>query len=244
MRLCAALDGLRIDGAILQASMLGKPSLPGHAEQPPVVNHSRDVELDGASFPALPEGGPARAPIKAPRPPARPARAEEEDAASTAASTAATAPAVCTFCKRPGHVARCKGTICCPLLASKEEARVAAEAAKAEAEGIERLERARDRAMARRLRQHDAEQSGWSTVGKAPTAAAAADPPAYPLTGAAQPAADELLSRVTDGASAELLSTATASVTDGAAELLSRAQKRMQRRKEKSRAKRAKETAP
>jgi len=243
-RLSAALHGLRVDGAILQATVLGR-------KEPPEAESARNVECEAfdlgeQAFPTLPEPAPSRTPIEAPRPSPRTVLCfdEDEETASTAASTAVTVPAVCSYCKRPGHIARCMGAIVCPLLASREEARIASEVAQAQAEGeVRRLERARDRAMARRMRDHDAETSGWTLVGtahvKARAVTAPTNPPstttATPLPAATPPVAADLPAGVERAAPPAPLAWG---VTDNVSQL-SRAQKRMQRRKEKSRAKRS-----
>jgi len=96
-----------------------------------------------------------------------------------------------------------------------------------------RQDRARDRALARKLRQHDAETCGWHTVGKAPAITAMT---AAPIANAALPTV------IDPPDTAQLPTPAVKGAAEDGAEL-SRSQKRMQRRKEKARAKRAETVA-
>jgi len=208
------LDGLKVGEAILQATLLGRAAEVAAQPKTAGPSDSDAVDLtDAGHFPSLPEPAPARDAIVAPRPPPRACGLPSDDALSDAISAAPTTELVCSYCRCEGHVVRCRGVICCPRLAMKEEAALALK----EEEEQARIQRARDRALERMLlwrdRELEKELTGWTTVGRAAILPS--------------PAADD------DTADDE------APISQG--QDLSRAQKRMQRRKEKRRAKRAAE---
>ena len=210
------------DGAILVAKLLGRALAPTEVAAPPTP-----AAPPSSCFPELPEPAPAPAPIVAPRPPARAppptpvvaeSIADESETASTL-SSAVTVPAFCAYCRCTGHVARgSRRVACCPVLIAKE-AHEAEELAEA------RRLRALDRKLEKMARQHEAEMSGWMLVGKAATCTECVD--VVDVADGAEDAAEPALPRADDD-------------TPAVAELIaSRKEKRMARRKEKSRAKRA-----
>jgi len=216
MRAEAALSKLSLSGAKLVASRLGKREPPATPAGTPTVKR----EYYEHAFPELPEPAPAvtidERCVKlldklAPRPSGTPSSAASEDGHESLLSVASTetAQSVCSYCKGAGHAARRHGLVCCPVLKLKLERDAETEAAKA-------ADRAMDRQLERKLRQHEAELTGWTTVGKAHS-------PTAPVAAATLPSVEEHGVVVEDAKTADL----------------SRTQKRMQKRREKSRAKRA-----
>jgi len=228
LRAQAMLDGLKVDGAILSAKVLGRGGVNAAVENVRAVCHceeSAEETLDlVADFPALPAPGPMLVPVATVRPAMRAATGSSADASSSVArSEASTMEPICSYCKQVGHVARVRGVVCCPKLFHLECVRAEAREAKAKEEVEQRMARALDRSVARKLRQRKAEleaeqTGGWVTVGG--TALLSEASPAV-QTPALEP---------------------SAKTPDGSVEAsheLSRSQKRMQKRKEKSRAARA-----
>lgn len=224
-RAAAALDGYRLGACILSAKQV-RPAAP--ATSTPVVE---EVPL-ASDFPELPEPAPRPPPVAVARP--APWKVEREDACSSVcgtesvvtASDADTECLLCSFCRRPGHRARGPhGVILCAKLMRKEQERRAAEEEVEDEKAQQKIARCLDRAIARKLAQREAEETGWMTVGRVGVGAGAnlfADAAVNASGGIAnapiEPAAE------TEGHE-----------QDGS----TRSQRRMQKRREKSRAKRA-----
>lgn len=166
-RAASALNGLSRGGAILIARRQGKA-----VDDEPASSDTSTTSLPApCDFPDLlvdsvmsteQQVWPLPGPHTVLPVPCRPTSVgtAEEDAASTAAETEASAATTCQqrfckYCKAIGHVARLQdGEICCPVLFEKVLR-----------DGDARVAKAVDRKVNRKLRQHEAETSGWTTVG-------------------------------------------------------------------------------
>ena len=232
MRAEAALSQLSLDGAKLVANHLGKrrepqPTQPSTPKVKPEYYEHAFPELPEPTTTAAADG---RCVELLEKLAARPSSTASEDGCESLLSVASTTPAlsVCSYCKVAGHSARRRGVVCCPVLKLKLDRDAQVEVAKQAAEASERAAQAAHRAMERKLerklRQHEAELTGWTTVGKTPALEAAATATATAVVVAPLSSVEEEHAVIGEA-------TKTAD--------LSRAQKRMQKRREKSRAKRA-----